>query len=65
MEGEINSPQRTRAEYMEFVFLCIGLLMAAAGVVTATAWVFGLGLVIALVAAFCYRKSDQRHLLPR
>lgn len=65
MEGEINSPQRTRAEYMEFVFLCIGLLMAAAGVVTATAWVFGLGLVIALVAALCYRKSDQRHLLPR
>jgi hypothetical protein len=65
MEGEINAPQRCRAEYVEFLTLCLGLLVAAGGLVTASAWAFALGLLLALVSAFCYRRTDSQHLMPR
>ena len=65
MEGEINAPQRSRAEYIEFVCLCAGILLAVSGVVVASAWAFALGLILALVSAYAYRNTDRRHLMPR
>ena len=65
MDGEINAPQRTRSEYVEFIALCAGVLLAVAGVVTASAWAFALGLIVALLSAYGYRTTYSKHLLPR
>jgi hypothetical protein len=65
MDGEINAPQRTRSEYVEFIGLCAGVLLAVAGVVTASAWAFALGLIVALLSVYCYRATDNKHLAPR
>jgi hypothetical protein len=65
MEGEINAPQRGRAEYVEFINLCLGVMVAVSGLVASSAWAFALGLVIALVSAFCYRRTDAQQRLPR
>jgi hypothetical protein len=65
MEGEINAPQRGRAEYVEFITLCLGVLVAISGVVVSSAWAFALGLILALASAYGYRKTDRQHLMPR
>jgi hypothetical protein len=65
MEGEINAPQRCLAEYVEFITLCLGVMVAVSGVVASSAWAFALGLILALVSAYGYRRTDCRHRMPR
>ncbi|HEY0455077.1 MAG TPA: hypothetical protein VGE41_01785 [Verrucomicrobiae bacterium] len=49
MNGELNKPARTRFEYLELTILCVGLLLFAAGVVTATIGFTVGGFIVALV----------------
>jgi hypothetical protein len=65
MEGEINAPQRSRAEYVEFITLCLGVLVAVSGVIASSIWAFALGLILALTSAFGYRRTDAQHRMPR